>query len=109
MCRSRVDHGVQQLTSVLGLRLTLALALALPSSSSLTLALALALPSSSSSSAVCRSRVDHRVQQLTSVLVHELKISPERSIKGGRRSARRAVAQLIRLGKSVQVRDVVQV
>ena len=52
---------------------------------------------------VRRSRVDHRVQQLTSVLVHELKISPERSIKGGRRSARRAVAQLIRLGKSIQV------
>lgn len=47
--------------------------------------------------------MDHRVQQLTSVLVNELKISPERSIKGGRRSARRAVAQLIRLGKSVQV------
>ena len=54
---------------------------------------------------MCRSRVDHRVQQLTSVLVNELKISPERSIKGGRRSARRAVAQLIRLGKSVQVSD----
>jgi len=58
---------------------------------------------------VIRSRVDHRVQQLTSVLVHELKISPERSIKGGRRSARRAVTQLIRLGKSVQVRYVLQV
>jgi exocyst complex component 8 len=47
--------------------------------------------------------VEHRVQQLTAVLVHELQLSPERSIKGGPRSARRAVAQLIRLGKSVQV------
>jgi len=49
------------------------------------------------------SRVEHRVEQLTAVLVHELQLSPERSIKGGPRSARRAVAQLIRLGKSVQV------
>lgn len=50
-----------------------------------------------------RSRIEHRIKQLTEVLMHELQVSPERSIRGGPRSARRAVAQLIRLGKSVQV------
>lgn len=49
-----------------------------------------------------RSRIELRVKQLTEVLMHELQVSPERSIRGGPRSARRAVAQLIRLGKSVQ-------
>ena len=33
----------------------------------------------------------------------ELQVSPERSLRGGPRAARRAVAQLIRLGKSAQV------
>ncbi len=47
--------------------------------------------------------MDHRVKQLTDVLVHELKISPERSLRGGPRAARRAVTQLVRLGKSAQV------
>jgi hypothetical protein len=49
-----------------------------------------------------KSRIEHRVKQLTEVLMQELQVSPERSIRGGPRSARRAVAQLIRLGKSVQ-------
>ena len=35
----------------------------------------------------------------------ELQVSPERSLRGGPRAARRAVAQLIRLGRSGQVRD----
>lgn len=34
----------------------------------------------------------------------ELQVSPERSLRGGPRAARRAVTQLIRLGKSAQVR-----
>ena len=33
----------------------------------------------------------------------ELQVSPERSLRGGPRAARRAVAQLIRLGRSAQV------
>lgn len=33
----------------------------------------------------------------------ELQVTPERSLRGGPRAARRAVAQLIRLGKSAQV------
>ena len=52
----------------------------------------------------CRSRIDHRVKQLTEGLMSELQVSPERSLRGGPRAARRAVAQLIRLGKSAQVR-----
>ena len=52
---------------------------------------------------VARARIEHRIKQLTEVLMHELQSSPERSIRGGPRAARRAVAQLIRLGKSPQV------
>lgn len=44
-----------------------------------------------------RLRVDERVRQLTEVLVFEL--SPDRSLRGGPRATRRAVSQLIRLGK----------
>ena len=51
-----------------------------------------------------RSRIEQRVKLLTANLMHELQLSPERSIRGGPRSARRAVTQLIRLGKSAQVR-----
>ena len=52
-----------------------------------------------------RSRIEHRVKSLTEVLVHELQLSPERSLRGGPRAARRAVTQLIRLGKSAEVRE----
>lgn len=50
-----------------------------------------------------RARIDHRVKQLTEGLRSELQVSPERSLRGGPRAARRAVLQLIRLGKSAQV------
>ena len=50
-----------------------------------------------------RARIDHRIKQLTEGLMSELQVSPERSLRGGPRAARRAVAQLIRLGKSSQV------
>ena len=53
---------------------------------------------------ICRARIDHRIKQLTEGLMSELQVSPERSLRGGPRAARRAVAQLIRLGKSAQVR-----
>ncbi|CAG5136219.1 unnamed protein product, partial [Candidula unifasciata] len=49
-----------------------------------------------------RARIDHRVKQLTDGLMNELQVSPERSLRGGPRAARRAVTQLIRLGKSAQ-------
>ncbi|XP_046562976.1 LOW QUALITY PROTEIN: exocyst complex component 8-like [Haliotis rubra] len=49
-----------------------------------------------------RARIDHRVKQLTEGLMSELQVSPERSLRGGPRAARRAVTQLIRLGKSAQ-------
>ena len=50
-----------------------------------------------------RARIDHRVKLLTEGLMSELQVSPERSLRGGPRAARRAVAQLIRLGRSAQV------
>ncbi|KAK3737154.1 hypothetical protein RRG08_016459 [Elysia crispata] len=49
-----------------------------------------------------RARIEHRVKQLTDGLMNELQVSPERSLRGGPRAARRAVTQLIRLGKSAQ-------
>lgn len=52
---------------------------------------------------IFRARIDHRIKQLTEGLMSELQVSPERSLRGGPRAARRAVAQLIRLGKSAQV------
>ncbi|XP_053378630.1 exocyst complex component 8-like [Mercenaria mercenaria] len=52
-----------------------------------------------------RARIDHRVKLLTEGLMSELQVSPERSLRGGPRAARRAVAQLIRLGKSAQACD----
>ena len=51
-----------------------------------------------------RARIEHRVKQLTDGLMNELQVSPERSLRGGPRAARRAVTQLIRLGKSAQVK-----
>ncbi|XP_052083418.1 exocyst complex component 8-like [Mytilus californianus] len=52
-----------------------------------------------------RSRIDNRIKQLTEGLMGELQVSPERSLRGGPRAARRAVTQLIRLGKSAQACD----
>lgn len=52
-----------------------------------------------------RARIDHRVKLLTEGLMSELQVSPERSLRGGPRAARRAVAQMIRLGKSAQACD----
>ncbi|KAI8795680.1 exocyst complex component 8 [Biomphalaria glabrata] len=49
-----------------------------------------------------KARIEHRVKQLTDGLMNELQVSPERSLRGGPRAARRAVTQLIRLGKSAQ-------
>ncbi|PVD36887.1 hypothetical protein C0Q70_03877 [Pomacea canaliculata] len=49
-----------------------------------------------------KARIEHRVKQLTVGLMTELQVSPERSLRGGPRAARRAVTQLIRLGKSAQ-------
>ena len=51
-----------------------------------------------------RARIDNRSKQLTEGLMGELQVSPERSLRGDPRAARRAVTQLIRLGKSTQVR-----
>ena len=52
-----------------------------------------------------RARIDNRSKQLTEGLMGELQVSPERSLRGGPRAARRAVTQLIRLGKSTQACD----
>ncbi|XP_077998351.1 exocyst complex component 8-like [Glandiceps talaboti] len=46
-----------------------------------------------------RARVDHRVKQLTDVLVQEMEVSADRSLRGGPGVTRRAVIQLVRLGK----------
>ncbi|PIK59560.1 putative exocyst complex component 8 isoform X2 [Apostichopus japonicus] len=52
-----------------------------------------------------RSRVDNRVKQLTDVLTRELQGSPEKSLRGGPQVTRRAVTQLIRLGRSTLACD----
>ncbi len=62
------------------------------------------LPTLCLTSPICRARIEHRIKQLTDVLMGELQVSPERSIRGGPRVARRAVTQLIRLGRSAQVK-----
>lgn len=49
-----------------------------------------------------RARIDHRIKQLVDVLMNELRVSPDKSLQGGPRAARRAVHLLIRLGKSSQ-------
>ncbi|XP_070560701.1 exocyst complex component 8-like [Ptychodera flava] len=46
-----------------------------------------------------RARLDHRVQQLTEVLIQEMEVTADRSLRGGPGITRRAVMQLIRLGK----------
>jgi hypothetical protein len=45
------------------------------------------------------------VKNLTDVLMNELKVSPDKSLQGGPRAARRAVLLLIKLGKSTQACD----
>lgn len=45
-------------------------------------------------------RIDNRSKQLVNILTEELKVSPDRSLHGGPRAARKAVGVLIRLGKS---------
>ncbi|XP_071819074.1 exocyst complex component 8-like isoform X2 [Apostichopus japonicus] len=52
-----------------------------------------------------KSRVDNRVKQLTDVLTRELQGSPEKSLRGGPQVTRRAVTQLIRLGRSTLACD----
>ena len=52
---------------------------------------------------ITRARIDLRAKQLTEVLMNELQVSADRSMKGGPRAARRAVTQLVRLGKSALV------
>ncbi|XP_035221386.1 exocyst complex component 8-like, partial [Stegodyphus dumicola] len=45
-------------------------------------------------------RIDNRTKQLVNILTEELKVSPDRSLHGGPRAARKAVAVLVQLGKS---------
>ncbi|XP_054714225.1 exocyst complex component 8-like [Uloborus diversus] len=45
-------------------------------------------------------RIDNRAKQLVHILTEELKVSPDRSLHGGPRAARKAVGVLIQLGKS---------
>ncbi|XP_071500482.1 exocyst complex component 8-like [Diadema antillarum] len=52
-----------------------------------------------------RARVDHRIKQLTDTLTRELQVSPDRSLRGGPQVTRRAVTQLIRLGRATQACD----
>ncbi|XP_076355366.1 exocyst complex component Exo84 isoform X2 [Tachypleus tridentatus] len=49
-----------------------------------------------------RTRIDRRIKNLVDVLMNELRVSPDRSLQGGPRAARRAVGLLIKLGKSSQ-------
>lgn len=52
-----------------------------------------------------RVKVDQRIKHLTQVLQSELKVSPGKSLQGGPRASRRAVALLIRLGKASKACD----
>ncbi|CAL1296570.1 unnamed protein product [Larinioides sclopetarius] len=45
-------------------------------------------------------RIDNRAKQLVNILSDELKVSPDRSLHGGPRAARKAVGVLVQLGKS---------
>ncbi|XP_022251470.1 exocyst complex component 8-like [Limulus polyphemus] len=49
-----------------------------------------------------RTRIERRIKNLVDVLMNELRVSPDRSLQGGPRAARRAVGLLIKLGKSSQ-------
>ncbi|XP_015927483.1 exocyst complex component 8 [Parasteatoda tepidariorum] len=47
-----------------------------------------------------RIRIENRTKQLVNILSEELKVSPDKSLHGGPRAARKAVGVLVRLGKS---------
>ena len=49
-----------------------------------------------------RARINHRISQLSIVLMKELESSPSGSLRGGPRAARRAVGLLIKLGHSAK-------
>ena len=49
-----------------------------------------------------RARLNHRINQLSKVLMKELEASPSGSLRGGPRAARRAVGLLLRLGRSAK-------
>lgn len=50
-----------------------------------------------------RRKVDGRARALIEVLMKELEVSPDKSLQGGLRAARRAVRLLNQLGRSSQV------
>ncbi|KDR14056.1 exocyst complex component 8 isoform X2 [Zootermopsis nevadensis] len=52
-----------------------------------------------------RRKVEARVKALTEVLMKELEVSPDKSLQGGLRAARRAVRLLNQLGRSTQACD----
>ncbi|PNF29096.1 Exocyst complex component 8 [Cryptotermes secundus] len=52
-----------------------------------------------------RRKVEARVRALTEVLMKELEVSPDKSLQGGLRAARRAVRLLNQLGRSTQACD----
>lgn len=52
-----------------------------------------------------RARINHRITQLSTVLMKELESSPSGSLRGGPRAARRAVGLLIKLGHSAKACD----
>lgn len=49
-----------------------------------------------------RARINHRITQLSIVLMNELESSPSGSLRGGPRAARRAVGLLIKLGHAAK-------
>jgi hypothetical protein len=49
-----------------------------------------------------RARINHRINELSTVLMKELESSPSGSLRGGPRAARRAVGLLIKLGHSAK-------
>ena len=49
-----------------------------------------------------RARINHRITQLSAVLMKELESSPSGSLRGGPKAARRAVGLLIKLGHSAK-------
>jgi hypothetical protein len=49
-----------------------------------------------------RARINHRITQLSTVLMKELESSPSGSLRGGPRAARRAVGLLIKLGHATK-------
>nr|CAG4640667.1 EOG090X021B [Eulimnadia texana] len=52
-----------------------------------------------------KTKIDSRVNQLGQVLANELRVSPDKSLQGGPRAARRALMLLTRLGKATLACD----